>query len=160
MATTGSTVDVEQFLTNLVDLHYREVTMTLATLAVVVGAVVFFPGVNDVTQGIQADVSPGLLALFLVVAVAAGAIKGMLGFGYALIATPVFASVVDPTLAVVVLAIPPWMINVFQVGETDTGLEFVREEWVLMVLAVLARSSAWSPSAPTAPAPSSRSSSR
>ncbi|WP_160134367.1 TSUP family transporter [Halococcus salsus] len=137
MATTGSTVDVEQFLKNLTALRYREVTMTLATLAVLAGAVVFFPGMENVTQGIQADVSPGLLVLFLVVAIAAGAIKGMLGFGYALIATPVFASVVDPTLAVVVLAIPPWMINVFQVGETDTGLEFVREEWVLMVLAVL-----------------------
>jgi uncharacterized protein len=136
MATTGSTVDVEQFLKNLTALRYREVTMTVATLAVLAGAVVFFPGTENVTQGIQADVSPVLLVLFLGVAVLAGAIKGMLGFGYALVATPIFASVVDPTLAVVVLAIPPWMINVFQVGETDTGLDFVREEWVLMVLAV------------------------
>ena len=69
MATTGSTVDVEQFLKNLTALRYREVTMTLATLAVLAGAVVFFPGMENVTQGIQADVSPGLLVLFLVVAI-------------------------------------------------------------------------------------------
>ncbi|MBX0295742.1 sulfite exporter TauE/SafE family protein [Halomicroarcula sp. F27] len=111
--------------------------MVCATLAVVVGSVVFFPGVESVTQGLQSDVSGTLLALFVVVAVVAGAIKGMIGFGYSLVTTPIFASVIDPTLAVVVLAIPPWMINMFQVGETDTGLEFVRREWVLLSLAVV-----------------------
>ena len=111
--------------------------MVLATLAVVAGSVVLFPGVENVTRGVQSNVSTGLLALFAVVAICGGVIKGMLGFGYALITTPIFASVIDPTLAVVVLAIPPWMINMFQIGETDTGLAFVREEWVLLGLAVV-----------------------
>jgi uncharacterized membrane protein YfcA len=137
MSTSESQIDVEQFVTNLVDLRYREVTMTIATLAVLAGAVVFFPGLEDITKGIQSNISLGLFALFVGVAIVAGAVKGMLGFGYSLIATPVFVSVIDPTLAVVVLAIPPWMINMFQVGETDTGIEFIREEWVLMGLAIV-----------------------
>jgi uncharacterized membrane protein YfcA len=73
----------------------------------------------------------------MLVAVVAGVVKGMVGFGYALITTPIFASVIDPTFAVVVLAIPPWMINMFQIGETNTGLTFVREEWVLLLLAIV-----------------------
>jgi uncharacterized membrane protein YfcA len=137
MGTNESQIDVEQFVTNLVDLQYREVTMTIATLAVVAGAIVFFPGTENITKGIQSNVSVGLFALFVGVAIVAGAVKGMLGFGYSLIATPVFVSVIDPTLAIVVLAIPPWMINMFQVGETDTGIEFIREEWLLMVLAII-----------------------
>lgn len=137
MSTNKSAIDVAQFITNLTDLRYREVTMTVATLAVVAGAIVFFPGVNDITKGIQSNVSVGLFALLVVVAIVAGAVKGMLGFGYSLIATPVLVSVIDPTLAIVVLAIPPWMINAFQVGETDTGIEFIREEWLLMVLAIV-----------------------
>ncbi|WP_336037243.1 TSUP family transporter [Halobacterium yunchengense] len=137
MSSHQSHLDPAQFLANLRALRYREVTMAAATLAVVAGSVVFFPGAENVTNGVQSDVTPGLLALFVVVAVVAGAVKGMLGFGYALITTPVFASVVDPTLAVVVLAIPPWMLNVFQIGETDTGLAFVRDEWVLLALAVV-----------------------
>src|SRR6056297_2441010 len=137
MSSDHSHIDTQQFVTNLGDFQYREVMMAVATLAVVAGSIVFFPGMDNITQGIQSDVSAGLLALFVVVAVVAGAVKGMIGFGYALITTPIFASVIDPTLAVVVLAIPPWMLNMFQVGETDTGLAFVREEWALLVLAVL-----------------------
>ena len=63
--------------------------------------------------------------------------KGMLGTGCALIATPVFASIPIRTLAVVVLAIPAWMINVFQVGQDRHRPRINREEWVLMVLAIL-----------------------
>ena len=137
MSSDQSHIDTEQFLENLLDFQYREVMMAAATLAVAAGAVVFFPGMDSITKGVQSDVSSGLLALFVAVAVVAGAVKGMIGFGYALITTPIFASVIDPTLAVVVLAIPPWMLNMFQVGETDTGLAFVREEWALLVLAVL-----------------------
>ena len=137
MSTSKSHLDVEQFVTNLLDLQYREVMMVFATLAVVAGAIVFFPGIENVTKGVQSNVSGGLLVLFVAVAIIAGAVKGMIGFGYALITTPIFASVIDPTLAVVVLAIPPWMINMFQVGETDTGLTFIREEWGLMLLAVV-----------------------
>lgn len=137
MSATNFTLDVSGFLRNLRSLRYREVTMTLATLAVFAGAVALFPGASNVTRGIDGEVSAGLIATVVVVAVVAGAVKGMLGFGYALVATPVLASVVDPTLAVVVLAVPPWMINAFQIGETDTGLAFVREEWTLLLLAVV-----------------------
>ncbi|WP_049898978.1 sulfite exporter TauE/SafE family protein [Halococcus agarilyticus] len=137
MGTSDTQIDVAGFVANLRALQYREVMMALATLAVVAGSIVFFPGTENVTTGIDSAISPGLLALLVVTAVVAGAIKGMLGFGYALVATPVFASVIDPTLAVVVLAIPPWMINMFQIGETDTGLDFIREEWVLMALAIV-----------------------
>ncbi|WP_251330696.1 sulfite exporter TauE/SafE family protein [Haloplanus pelagicus] len=137
MSSSHSHLNAVQFLKNLRNLRYREVVMMVATLAVVAGSVVFFPGVENIAKGVQSDVSVNLLALFVVVAVLAGAVKGMIGFGYALITTPIFASVIDPTLAVVVLAIPPWMINMFQIGETDTGLEFVREEWVLLALATV-----------------------
>ncbi len=111
--------------------------MAVATLAVVSASILLFPGAGNVTAGLQADLTPPLLAFLFVVAVVAGVVKGMIGFGYALITTPVFATVIDPTVAVVVLAVPPWMLNVFQVGETDTGLAFVREEWVLLALAVV-----------------------
>lgn len=137
MSSNNPRVDASRFVSNLIDLQYREVTMALATLAVVAGSVVFFPGVENVSQGVQSDVTLPLLGAFVVVAIVAGAVKGMIGFGYALITTPIFASVVDPTLAVVVLAIPPWMINVFQIGETDTGLAFIREEWLLLALAIV-----------------------
>ncbi|MFB6114091.1 MAG: sulfite exporter TauE/SafE family protein [Halodesulfurarchaeum sp.] len=137
MPSHQSHINAEQFLENLRDFRYREVTMATATLAVIAGSIVFFPGVENITKGVQSNVTPGLLALFVVVAIAAGAVKGMIGFGYALITTPIFASVIDPTLAVVVLAIPPWMINMFQIGETDTGLAFVRDEWVLLGLAIV-----------------------
>lgn len=134
---TDAYVDPAQFLSNLRAFRYREVTMTAAAFAVLLGAVLLFPGAENVTDGVRADVGASTLALFVVVAVLAGAIKGMLGFGYALVATPIFATVIDPTLAVVVLAIPPWMINMFQIGETNTGLAFVREEWLLMLLAAV-----------------------
>ena len=137
MSSDQPQLDAGRFVTNLVDFQYREVVMAVATLTVLTGAIVFFPGIDNITKGIQSDVSGGLLALFVVVAIVAGAVKGMIGFGYALITTPIFATVIDPTLAVAVLAIPPWMLNMFQVGETDTGLAFVREEWVLLTVAVL-----------------------
>jgi len=111
--------------------------MVFATLAVVAGSIDFFPGFDNLSKGLQADISSGLLAAFVLVAVVAGVVKGMVDFGYALITTPIFASVIDPTFAVVVLAIPPWMINMFQIGETNTGLSFIREEWVLVLLAIV-----------------------
>jgi len=137
MSAPDSTIDVEQFLRNFFEFQYREVMMVFATLAVVVSSIVFFPGMDHLGKGIQSDVSLGLLGMFIFVAIVAGIVKGMVGFGYALITTPIFALVVDPTFAVVVLTIPPWMINMFQVGETDTGWEFVREEWILLLLAII-----------------------
>ncbi|WP_276256158.1 sulfite exporter TauE/SafE family protein [Halomontanus rarus] len=137
MSTPKSTLDVEQFLTNFFAFRYREVMMVFATFAAVVTSIVLFPGLENVGQGIQSDLSVGLLAVLVLVAVVAGIVKGMIGFGYSLIVTPIFASVIDPTIAVVVLAIPPWMLNTFQIGETDTGRSFVREEWPLLVLAIV-----------------------
>ncbi|MFA9417391.1 sulfite exporter TauE/SafE family protein [Natrinema sp. HArc-T2] len=137
MSTPEPTSDVEQFLTNVSAFRYREVMMVAATLAVIVASIVFFPGLEHIDKGVQSDLSVELLALFVAVAIVAGVVKGMIGFGYSLITTPVFASVIDPTFAVVVLAIPPWMLNMFQIGETDTGREFVREEWPLLSLAVV-----------------------
>jgi len=137
MSVPESTNDLEQFLTNVSQLRYREVMMVAATLAVIVASIVFFPGLEHIGKGVQSDLSVELLALFVGVAIVAGVVKGMIGFGYSLITTPIFASVIDPTFAVVVLAIPPWMLNMYQVGETDTGREFVREEWPLLALAVV-----------------------
>jgi uncharacterized membrane protein YfcA len=131
------TTTTEEFLGNLTDFEYREVVMTAATAAVFVGAIALFPGFENVSKGIDGGLTTWQLALFLVLPIAAGAIKGMIGFGYALITTPIFATVIDPTMAVVVLAIPPWMINVFQVGETDTGAAYVRERWSLILLALV-----------------------
>lgn len=111
--------------------------MVVATLAVVASSIVFFPGLTQLDKGIQSDVSLTILGAFVAVAIGAGIVKGMIGFGYALITTPIFASVIDPTVAVVVLAIPPWMINMFQIGETDTGVSFIREEWPLLALSVI-----------------------
>ena len=137
MSTSELGIHVERFVANLLKFRYREVMMLIATLAVAIACVVFFPGFDNLSKGLQSEVSVGLLALFMLVAVVAGVGKGMVGFGYALITTPIFASVIDPTFAVVVLAIPPWMINMFQIGETNTGLTFVREEWVLLLLAIV-----------------------
>ncbi|GGM54346.1 putative membrane protein YfcA [Halarchaeum rubridurum] len=133
----SSSTRASTFVTNLRELRYRELLMAFAALAVLAGSVVLFPGTESVTKGIQSGVTPLLFAFLLVVAVVAGAVKGAVGFGYALITTPIFASVIDPTMAVVVLAIPPWMINVFQIGETNTGLAYVRREWQLVALALV-----------------------
>lgn len=133
----SATANVERFVENLADFRYREVLMTGATVAVVLGAIALFPGFDGVSKGIDGNLSAWQLALFLLLPIAAGAIKGTIGFGYALVTTPIFATVIDPTMAVVVLAIPPWMINVFQVGETDTGLDYVREQWSLVALALV-----------------------
>ncbi|QLH76664.1 sulfite exporter TauE/SafE family protein [Halosimplex rubrum] len=137
MSNPESRIDVKQFVSNFLEFQYREVMMVFATLAVVAGSIVFFPGFDNLSKGLQADISLTLLAAFILVAVIAGVVKGMVGFGYALITTPIFASVIDPTFAVVVLAIPPWMLNMFQIGETNTGLTFLREEWVLVLLATV-----------------------
>lgn len=111
--------------------------MVLAILAVVASSVLLVPGFGSMGAGLDSEVSAAFLIVCVVAAIVAGIIKGIVGFGYALITTPIFVSVVGPTLAVVVLAIPPWMLNMFQIGETETGLAFAREEWLLLVLAVV-----------------------
>jgi len=137
MAADEATIDPGRFVENLLEFRYREVTMVIATGAVVAGSIALFPGMDDLTRGIQSNVGPSAIALLVLVAIAAGAVKGMIGFGYALITTPIFATVIDPALAVVILAIPPWMINLFQLAETNTGLEYVRREWALIGLAIV-----------------------
>ncbi|MFB6160537.1 MAG: TSUP family transporter [Haloferacaceae archaeon] len=134
---TEQRVKPKEFVSNLTDLQYREVLMAFATSAVVLGTIVLFPGMDGLTKGIQGNIGTVTIALFFLVAVFAAVVKGAVGFGYALITTPIFATVIDPAVAVVVLAIPPWMINVFQVGETNTGLDYIKQEWALIALALV-----------------------
>lgn len=110
--------------------------MTAAVGSVVAVSVLLFPGFDDVLAGFGGSVTPTTLLLLFVIATLAATVKGTVGFGAALVSTPLFASVVDPTTAVVVLAVMPWMINTFQVGETRTGVEYVTEQWQLVGPAV------------------------
>ncbi|WP_327053874.1 sulfite exporter TauE/SafE family protein [Halomicrococcus gelatinilyticus] len=137
MTTKDTEIQPRQFTRNLLALQYRELMMVLATGTVLVATVALFPGVDSMTDGVNAEVGTLTLLFFFAVAIFSGAVKGALGFGYALITTPVFATVIDPTLAVVVLAIPPWMINLFQIGETRTGLTYIKREWTLILLAIV-----------------------
>lgn len=118
-------------------LSYRQVTMTVAVLLVAVPAIVLFPGVDHLGDGLRAGVTGWSILAFAVVAVVGAALKGISGFGYSLLVTPVAALIIDPTLAVVVLAIPPLMLNVFQVGETGTGRTYVRQNWALFAFGLL-----------------------
>ncbi len=132
-----STLHPDQFLQNLYRLRYRELLMAVATVAVVTVAIGLFPGTESITQGLKTNATTTDMVLFLAMVVLAAMVKGMVGFGFALIATPLAASVMSVELAVIVLAVPPWMLNVFQVGETDTGFEYVRREWSLVGLALV-----------------------
>jgi uncharacterized membrane protein YfcA len=124
-------------VSNLLAFQYRELLITVATVSVTATAIGLFPGADGLTTGIRSGVTETDLLLFVVIAVVAGIVKGTVGFGFALVSTPIFATVIDPTLAVVVLSIPPWMINLFQIGETQTGLTYVRQQWSLLTLALI-----------------------
>ncbi|MFH5800106.1 TSUP family transporter [Haladaptatus sp. CMAA 1911] len=137
MMSGESAVRPEEFVRNLRRFRYRELLMAFATVAVIVVAVGLFPGAGNVTNGLKTNATTTDLALFVALIVLAAMVKGMVGFGFALIATPLAASVMNVEIAVVVLAVPPWMINVFQVGETNTGLAYVRREWSLIGLALV-----------------------
>lgn len=132
----GSTASLQQFVGNLLTLRYREVTMTAATGAVVAASALLFPGVDSALDGFEGTVTPVTLLLLFVIATLAATVKGTVGFGAALVSTPLFATVIDSTTAVVVLAVMPWMINIFQVGETRTGLSYALEKWQLVALAI------------------------
>jgi hypothetical protein len=108
-----------------------------AIAIVVLGVIVLSIGTGPAVTELPIELSGVGFALLVAVPVVAGAIEGTIGFGYAMIATPIFATLLDPATAVVVLAVPPWMINVFQVGETNTGSEYIRQHWPLVTLAVL-----------------------
>lgn len=123
------------FVRNLLAFRYREVMMTVATGAVLTAVVFLFPGVDNVLRGFEGDVTATTLLFLVAIATLAALVQGTVGFGVAIVATPVFATIIDPTMAVVVLTVLPWMTNVFQIGETRTGLAYVREEWALLGLA-------------------------
>ena len=132
----GASVNPGQFYRNLVRLEYREVIMSAAVVAVTAAAVGLFPGFDNLTAGLDAGVGPVILLALLGVVTVGALTKGTVGFGFSLVATPLFATVIDPRLAVIVLAIPPWMINLFQIGDTRTGWSFLRREWPLVSLTV------------------------
>jgi uncharacterized protein len=111
--------------------------MAGAIAVVALGALVLPVGIENATTGLPGGLGAIGLALVVAVPIVAGAIEGTIGFGYGMIATPIFAVLIDPTTAVVALAVPPWMINAFQVGETNTGAAYVRRHWPLLALAVL-----------------------
>ena len=118
--------------------YYRRTVMALALLIVLVPAVALFPGTSHgaLTAGLHSGFTTTQLGIFLAVAVIAGAVKGLSGFGYALIATPLAAVLIDPSVAVVVLAVPALMMNLFQVGETGTGWRYLRQYWQLVGSAI------------------------
>lgn len=127
------------FLANLLGLQYREVVVTAATTAVLGVTVLCFPGTDRVFDGFggAGSIDPPTLLLLFVVVVLAATVKAAAGFGAALVATPLFSSVIDPATAVVVLGVMPWTINLVLVGETRTGVEYARTEWPLVLFAVL-----------------------
>lgn len=132
----GSTASPQRFVGNLLTLRYREVAMTAAVGSVVAASILLFPGADSVLDGFEGAVTPVTLLLLFAIATLAATVKGTVGFGAALVSTPLFATVVDPTTAVVVLAVMPWMINAYQVGETRTGLSYALEEWQLVAFAI------------------------
>lgn len=118
---------------------YRRVMMTLAVLLVAVPAVVLFPGTDRaaLTEGLNPGFTATDLTVFIVVALIAAAVKGLSGFGYALIATPLAAVLIDPAVAVIVLAVPSLVMNLFQVGETGTGWTYLKQHWPLVTAALV-----------------------
>ncbi len=113
--------------------------MTIAVLIVLVPAIVLFPGTSReaLTEGFNDGFTAGHLVAFIVIALVAAAVKGLSGFGYALIATPLAAVLIDPSVAVIVLAVPALMMNLFQVGETGTGWQYLRRHWSLVAAALV-----------------------
>ena len=128
---------VQSYFTRLREGQYREVLTTAAVVVVGLPAVLLWPGAAQMSNGLAASASSTTVVLFALIVTLGAAVKGMSGFGYALIVTPIAASVIDPTIAVIVLAIPAWMLNVFQVGETRIGWDYIRHNWVLITLSVI-----------------------
>lgn len=118
---------------------YQKAMATAAILVVAVPAVVLFPGTHAhaLTAGLHRGFGTTQLLLLAGIAVLAGAAKGICGFGDALIITPLAALLVSPHVAVVVLAVPPLMLNLFQIGETGIGWSYIREQWALITAALV-----------------------
>lgn len=126
-----------QFVEHLFEFRYREVMMLAAVAIGVFTTIGLFPGWENTTTGLQTDVTFVDFALFFVVAALAGAVKGITGFGFVAIVTPVLALLINPTVAVIVLSVPPWFLNLFQIGETRSGLAMIKREWMLLGFTVV-----------------------
>ncbi|WP_200173896.1 sulfite exporter TauE/SafE family protein [Tomitella cavernea] len=118
---------------------YRRTMMTIAVLLVLIPAIVLFPGTSReaLTEGLNEGFTMAHLLAFVAIALVAAAVKGLSGFGYALIATPLAAVLIDPSVAVIVLAVPALVMNLFQVGETGTGWQYLRQHWSLVAAALV-----------------------
>lgn len=137
MARTPLFRQTKRFAENFLRLRYREMTMTFAVLVAALVALGLFPGWKAAVTGLQTQVTPAEFALFFLIAAIGGVVKGLIGFGFATIVTSVFALMIDPRIAVIVLTVPPWVLNLFQLGETDSGLAMLRREWPLIGLALV-----------------------
>ncbi len=117
---------------------YRRTMMAVAVLLVLVPAIALFPGTSRaaLTEGLNDGFTAVDLIAFVAIALVAAAVKGLSGFGYALIATPLAAVLIDPSVAVIVLAVPALVMNLFQVGETGTGWQYLRQHWSLIAAAL------------------------
>jgi uncharacterized membrane protein YfcA len=82
---------------------------------------------------------PGTLALVLAAVFLGGLVKGVAGFGYAVVATALLAVALDPATAVVLLIVPTLAANLSLVRELDRdGLRTcARRFWPFVVAAAL-----------------------
>ena len=65
--------------------------------------------------------TPSVVALVVAVAVLAGAVNGVAGFGFALVGTMALATTVDPAVAVVFMILPILSVNLSLVGDLSVG---------------------------------------
>lgn len=84
-------------------------------------------------------VDAGTLAVVLVVVFLGGAVKGLVGFGYAIVGTAGLATVLDPSTAVVVMILPTLAANAYLFGELDPSDVHgcLRRFWPFVVAALV-----------------------
>jgi uncharacterized membrane protein YfcA len=99
--------------------------------------VLLFPGWESATEPIKPEASAVHLLLFIAVVFFAGIVKGLVGFGFSTIVTSVAVLMVDPISAVILLSVPPWVLNIYQIGETNAGFTMLKRERRLLVFSVL-----------------------
>lgn len=114
--------------------HHASLIIGFAICFIVVLFLVLFPERSP--DGV-ANLGQRSVLYFIVIVIVAASVKGMTGFGYGTISAPVAAALVDPQTAFIVLAIPALMLNVFQIAETGVAREFLREEKVIVVAALI-----------------------
>lgn len=133
----GFRQQLKEFVNNLFQLRYREVMMMIAITIMLVTTFLLFPGWESTTTGLQTEVTVVDFILLFIIATFAGIVKGLIGFGFTSLVTPVLAILINPAIAVIVLSIPPWALNVFQIGETNAGWILIKREWMLIGLTVI-----------------------